>query len=118
MSVTLSVENVPEELAAKLQERARRFRRSLQGEILMILEKAAVEPESKERPAPRETKESKETSEGSEESEHRRHCDHGMVYTRSGCVAAHRRSHDADGEMSNLRQYYRRLYPGSVMPPF
>jgi antitoxin FitA len=44
MGVTLSVENVPEELAAKLQERAKRFRRSLQGEILMILEKAAVEP--------------------------------------------------------------------------
>jgi plasmid stability protein len=44
MGVTLSVENVPEELAAKLQERARRFRRSLQGEILIILEKAAVEP--------------------------------------------------------------------------
>jgi antitoxin FitA len=45
MGVTLSVENVPEELAAKLQERASRFRRSLQGEILMILEKAAVQPE-------------------------------------------------------------------------
>lgn len=44
MGVTLSVENVPEELATKLQERAKRFRRSLQGEILMILEKAAVEP--------------------------------------------------------------------------
>jgi hypothetical protein len=80
--------------------------------------KAAQEPESKERPAPRETKETKETSEGSEENEHRRHCDRSMVYTRSGCVAAHRRSLDADGGTSNLRQYYRRLYPGSVMPPF
>jgi antitoxin FitA len=43
MSVTLSVENVPEEVAAKLEERAKRSQRSLQGEILMILESAASE---------------------------------------------------------------------------
>jgi antitoxin FitA len=43
MAVTLRVENVPEEIAARLEERARKSRRSLQGELLRILEKAAVE---------------------------------------------------------------------------
>ena len=45
MGVTMSVENVPEELAAKLEQRARRFRRSLQGELMVILERAATETE-------------------------------------------------------------------------
>ena len=45
MGVTMSVENVPEELAAKLQRRASRSRRSLQGELLVILEQAASEAE-------------------------------------------------------------------------
>jgi plasmid stability protein len=43
MSVTLRVENVPEEVAARLEERARKSRRSLQGELLRILEKALSE---------------------------------------------------------------------------
>jgi plasmid stability protein len=43
MAVTLRVENVPEEVAARLEERARRSRRSLQGELLRILEKAIAE---------------------------------------------------------------------------
>lgn len=43
MAVTLRVENVPEEIAERLEERARKSRRSLQGELLRILEKAAVE---------------------------------------------------------------------------
>ena len=43
MAVTLRVENVPEEIAARLEERARKSHRSLQGELLRILEKAAVE---------------------------------------------------------------------------
>ncbi len=43
MSVTLRVENVPEEVAARLEERARKSRRSLQGELLRILEKAVAE---------------------------------------------------------------------------
>jgi plasmid stability protein len=43
MAVTLRVENVPEEVAARLQERARKSRRSLQGELLRILEKAVAE---------------------------------------------------------------------------
>jgi plasmid stability protein len=51
MAVTMSVENVPEELAAKLEQRAKRSRRSLQRELLVILERAASE---KERLSPRE----------------------------------------------------------------
>jgi hypothetical protein len=43
MAVTLRVENVPEEVAALLEERARKSRRSLQGELLRILEKAVGE---------------------------------------------------------------------------
>ena len=43
MAVTLRVENVPEEVAALLEERARKSRRSLQGELLRILEKAVAE---------------------------------------------------------------------------
>lgn len=42
MTVNLSVKNVPEELAEKLRARAQRNRRSLQRELLSILE-AAVE---------------------------------------------------------------------------
>lgn len=45
MAVTLRVDNVPEEVAARLEERAKKFRRSLQGELLRILEKAAAEEE-------------------------------------------------------------------------
>ena len=43
MAVTLRVENVPEEIAERLEERARKSRRSLQGELLRILERAAGE---------------------------------------------------------------------------
>ena len=43
MAVTLRVENVPEEVAERLEERARKSRRSLQGELLRILEKAVAE---------------------------------------------------------------------------
>lgn len=41
MAVTLSVKNVPEKLAARLRERAERNHRSLQGELMAILEDAA-----------------------------------------------------------------------------
>ena len=41
MSVNLSVKNVPEALAAKLRDRAERNHRSLQGELMAILEAAA-----------------------------------------------------------------------------
>jgi plasmid stability protein len=45
MAVNLSVKNVPEALAAKLRERAERNHRSLQGELMAILEIAASEPQ-------------------------------------------------------------------------
>jgi len=38
--VNLSIKNVPEELARQLRERARRHHRSLQGELMAILEEA------------------------------------------------------------------------------
>jgi plasmid stability protein len=39
--VNLSVKNVPEDLAEKLRQRAKRHHRSLQGELMAILEEAA-----------------------------------------------------------------------------
>ena len=42
MGVNLSIKNVPEELAAQLRERAKRHHRSLQGELLAILEEAVT----------------------------------------------------------------------------
>jgi plasmid stability protein len=39
--VNLSVKNVPEDLAARLRQRAKRHHRSLQGELMAILEEAA-----------------------------------------------------------------------------
>ena len=44
MAVNLSVKNVPDALAAKLRARAERNHRSLQGELMAILEAAASEP--------------------------------------------------------------------------
>ena len=44
MPINLSVKNVPETLAKKLRERAERNHRSLQGELMAILEAAANEP--------------------------------------------------------------------------
>ncbi len=41
MPVTLSVKNVPDRLAERLRQRAARNHRSLQGELLAILEEAA-----------------------------------------------------------------------------
>jgi len=38
MPVNLSIKNVPEELAQRLRERARRHHRSLQGELMAIIE--------------------------------------------------------------------------------
>lgn len=45
MPVNLSVKNVPEALAAKLRERAERNHRSLQGELMAILDAAASDPQ-------------------------------------------------------------------------
>ena len=40
MTVNLSIKNVPDELADRLRERAKRNHRSLQGELLSLLEDA------------------------------------------------------------------------------
>lgn len=44
MPVNLSIKNVPDVLAEKLRERAERNHRSLQGELMAILESAASDP--------------------------------------------------------------------------
>jgi plasmid stability protein len=46
MPVNLSIKNVPEDLAAELRVRASRHHRSLQGELMVILE-AAVSAHSR-----------------------------------------------------------------------
>ncbi len=43
MPVSLSVKNAPEEIVKRLKERAARHHRSLQGELMAILESAAYE---------------------------------------------------------------------------
>lgn len=45
MPVNLSIKNVPDELASLLRERAARNHRSLQGELMAIVEAAAREPQ-------------------------------------------------------------------------
>jgi antitoxin FitA len=45
VSVNLSIKNVPEDLANKLRQRAARHHRSLQGELLAILEEALSKDE-------------------------------------------------------------------------
>lgn len=44
MSVTLSIKNAPDEIVARLKARAARNHRSLQGELMAIMEQAAAEP--------------------------------------------------------------------------
>jgi plasmid stability protein len=41
MTINVSLKNVPEELVGKLRQRAKRNHRSLQGELMVILEEAA-----------------------------------------------------------------------------
>jgi plasmid stability protein len=45
MPVNLSIKNVPDALADRLRERAERSHRSLQGELMAILEEAVFGPE-------------------------------------------------------------------------
>jgi antitoxin FitA len=45
MPVNLSIKNVPDELAEQLRRRARRSHRSLQGELMAILEASVHGPE-------------------------------------------------------------------------
>ena len=44
MPVNLSIKNAPDDLVAALKARARRNHRSLQGELLAIIEQAACPP--------------------------------------------------------------------------
>ena len=44
MTVTLSIKNVPDELAQRLKERAARNHRSLQGELMAIHRRCAADP--------------------------------------------------------------------------
>lgn len=44
MSVNLSIKDVPDDIAQRLRERAARNHRSLQGELMAIVERAAREP--------------------------------------------------------------------------
>jgi plasmid stability protein len=45
MSVNLSIKNVPDDLAERLRRRAERSHRSLQGELMAILEATVAGPE-------------------------------------------------------------------------
>ena len=44
MPVNLSIKNAPDEIVHRLKERAARHHRSLQGELLAIIEEAVREP--------------------------------------------------------------------------
>ncbi|UPY36004.1 Arc family DNA-binding protein [Sediminicoccus sp. KRV36] len=44
MPVTLSIKHAPDHVVQRLRERAARNHRSLQGELLAIIEKASMEP--------------------------------------------------------------------------
>lgn len=44
MATNLSIKNAPDEVVQRLKERAARHHRSLQGELLAILEEAVREP--------------------------------------------------------------------------
>jgi plasmid stability protein len=44
MPVTLSIKNVPDDLAQRLGKRAEVHHRSLQGELMAIIEAAAMQP--------------------------------------------------------------------------
>jgi plasmid stability protein len=43
MPVNLSIKNVPDDIALRLRQRAARAHRSLQGELMAILERAVLE---------------------------------------------------------------------------
>ena len=44
MSVNLSIKNAPDEIVARLRERAAKHHRSLQGELMAIIEEAVLTP--------------------------------------------------------------------------
>jgi plasmid stability protein len=44
MPITISIRDVPDEIADRLRERAKRNHRSLQGELMALMERAAEQP--------------------------------------------------------------------------
>lgn len=52
MTVNLSIKAVPEALAQRLRERAARNHRSLQGELMALIEHAVAQPDEGQCPAP------------------------------------------------------------------
>lgn len=55
MAVNLSIKDVPDAWAQRLRERAARNHRSLQGELMCIIERAASQDEPADRPAAAQT---------------------------------------------------------------
>lgn len=51
MPVNLSIKNAPDDVVARLRVRAARNHRSLQGELMAIIEEAAKQPETSRRPS-------------------------------------------------------------------
>lgn len=51
MTVNLSIKGVPEALAERLRARAERNHRSLQGELMAIIERAAADADMRDMPA-------------------------------------------------------------------
>ncbi|MDP1692583.1 MAG: Arc family DNA-binding protein [Burkholderiaceae bacterium] len=52
MAVNLSIKAVPDALAQRLRERAERNHRSLQGELMALIERAAAEPQPEDAATP------------------------------------------------------------------
>jgi plasmid stability protein len=50
MGVSISIKNVPEEKLELLKARAKRNHRSLQGELMALIDHAAAEPPPEQRP--------------------------------------------------------------------
>lgn len=44
MPINLSIKNAPDDVVMRLRQRAKRHHRSLQGELLAIIEEAVLEP--------------------------------------------------------------------------
>ena len=63
MSVNLSIKGVPETLAERLRARAERNHRSLQGELMQIIEHAVAEPAEARAPLRRGTERGTKTIE-------------------------------------------------------
>ena len=75
---------------------------------------ASPSPQLSSEPEPKPAKESREAKDTDDSDQPRHRCERGMVYTRSGCVPARRRTQDYEARM---RQYYRNYqFPGAMGP--